>query len=307
MITSITKEQEVQIPVYIKKWVDLASKKIDRSKIKDIFKKIYKEDKVVVIGESFQNTIDLIRVATEGKKLEYDSQLHLQLHSQLESQLDLQLYSKNLKYSYYISYYLYDWAGYYDYADKMGVEFDKNSLKQYFDILLNIPICIFIGNVIFVCEKPQCSWNNRLFHSDIKPAIGWEDGTGFYFLNGVRFEKDLWEKVVSRKMSFKEVVEIQDIDQRTQAMAYCPPREFLENRGKLLDKSKKGNELWLIPQSEGLFRIDAYFLYYKCCSTGKEYLSGVDPKVGEKKDSDLAMSWKFSITLMEYQSLKAEA
>jgi len=69
------------------------------------------------------------------------------------------------------------------------VEFDKDSLKQYFDILLNIPIVVFIGDVLFVCEKPKASWNNGFLHHDKLPAIRWADGTGSHFLNGFSFPK----------------------------------------------------------------------------------------------------------------------
>ena len=52
MITKITKEQEVLIPQYIQKWVDLASTPIDRSKLKDIFLKIYGREKIIIIGDA---------------------------------------------------------------------------------------------------------------------------------------------------------------------------------------------------------------------------------------------------------------
>jgi hypothetical protein len=138
-------------------------------------------------------------------------------------------------------------------------------------------------------------------------AIEYPDGWGLYYLHGVRFEKDLWEKVVNKKLSFKEVSEIKDIDQRTQAMAFCPPREFLEKQGKLLDKSKRGNELWLVLQSAGLFRIDAYFLLYKDPSTGKEYISGIDPEIGKSENADNCMAWKHNWILQEYSQLKIES
>lgn len=320
MITSITKEQQELIPQYIKKWVDLASEPIDRKKINGIFKKIYGEKKIIIIGESFQNTIDLIKVATEGKKLKYDNQLDSQLHSQLYSQLDSQLHSQldsqfefdsqldsqNINYSYYISYYLYDWAGYYDYAKKIGVKFEEKSLQQYFDILLNISIVIFLGNVIFVCEKPKCLWNNRGdLHSEHLPAIGWKDKTGFYFLNGVRFKKELWEKVVKREMPMEEVLKITDIDQRTQAIKFAKTglREFyLKQDGKKIDEIDKLDpqmrvvhyELWKIPKGE-IFSREVHFVIYDCPSSiargeRQEYAKGV-PEFEKVAD---ALAWGMS-------------
>jgi hypothetical protein len=160
-----------------------------------------------------------------------------------------------------------------------------------------------------VCERPRYIGRDDRgqLHSDERMAIEYPDGWGLYFLHGVKFPKDLWEKVVSEKMSFKEVAEINDIDQRTQAMAYCPPRDFLKEKGKLIQKSDRGNELWLIPQGAGLFRIDAYYLFYKDPSTGKEYMSGIDPEIGKKGDADECMAWKHNWSIQEYQTLKVEA
>ena len=47
-------------------------------------------------------------------------------------------------------------------------------------------------------------------------------------------------------------------------------------KAELIDRSKRGNELYKIPR--GLFRIDAYYTYYKCPSTQNEYLHGIDPE-----------------------------
>jgi hypothetical protein len=159
-----------------------------------------------------------------------------------------------------------------------------------------------------VCARPKnISRDERgQLHSDIRKAIEYPDGWGLYMLHGVKFPENLWEKVVNKKLSFKEVSEIKDIDQRTQAMAYCPPRDFLKENGKLLEISNKGNELWFIPVQKDLFRVDAYFLLYKDPSTGKEYMSGIDPKIGKSGKADKCMAWKHHLQLQEYYSLKAE-
>jgi hypothetical protein len=345
MITSITKEQEALIPHYIKKWVDLASEPIDRRKIKGIFKKVYGKDKTIIIGESFQNTIDLIRVATEGNKLEHDSQLYSQLDSQLRSQLDSQLYSQlysqldsqlysqlrsqlysqldsqlrsqlysqlysqGIKYSYYCSYYLYDWAGYYDYAEKIGVEFDKKSLKQYFDILLNIPIVVFVGDVIFVCEKPKCRWENGMLHSDQLAAIEWKDNTGFYLLDGVLFEKATWEKVISQTMSFKEIMAIEISDQRTVALKYNP-QAILNEGATLIHKDDRTNELYLIEGKDINKELEEPKIWFlkMTCPTSRIFIEGVPPEEAEKNPNATAMQALLcGLTIDEYVNMKLES
>ena len=160
---------------------------------------------------------------------------------------------------------------------------------------------------LYLIPTPLVKINARnLFHSDIYPAIRWKDGREFYHLNGVNFPEDLWKKVVSKEMPFEEILAIKDIDQRTQAMRYGDVQKFFEHtKSTLLDSSDKGNELWFVPQSAGIFRIDAYFLKYKDPSTDKIYMSGIDPEIGQKKDADLSMAWKHGgIPLEDYKNMK---
>ena len=72
----------------------------------------------------------------------------------------------------------------------------------------------------------------------------------------------------------------------------------------LLEKSERKNELYKI---NDVFEDTAYYLKYSCPSTGRVYVSGVDPEVGFKSDADLAMSWKFGITKEEYLKLEVES
>ena len=72
---------------------------------------------------------------------------------------------------------------------------------------------------------------------------------------------------------------------------------------KLVKKSKKGNELWLI---KDVFSSDAYYLKYSCPSTNRVYVSGIDPEVGKKGDPDECMAWKWGISTSEYLTLEME-
>jgi hypothetical protein len=194
-----------------------------------------------------------------------------------------------------MSYYLYDFAGYYDYAQSIGVEFDEKSLKQYFDILINVPIIIFVGDVLLVCEKPTIKWNNGNIHSTNGPAIKWNDGTGFYFLNAVRFEKELFEKITSGNATAAEILAIPDIDQRTQALRFMPIKDMIaELKGEMIDETQKiaadGSvvtwKLYKFPKGE-TFTTDAYYCLMDCPSTGKQHFEGVEVS----KTVAEAMAW----------------
>ncbi len=85
------------------------------------------------------------------------------------------------------------------------------------------------------------------------------------------------------------------------------PQWFIKStKAKLLDKSQRGNELYLI---KGMFEQfpKAYYLRYFDPSTGREYLKGIDPKIGKASEADLAQAWSFSLSKEEYKALKVEA
>ena len=148
---------------------------------------------------------------------------------------------------------------------------------------------------------------NDRFHSSEFPAIEWKTYRE-YFLNGVKFPKDLWQKVVSKKMPFQDILAIKDIDQRTQAMKYGDFREFLKyTNSVLLDKKYHENknseyELWKTPVSAGVFRVDAYHCVYQNPYSKEWVMSGVEPGVGEKESVNEAMAWKRELNLEDWMN-----
>jgi len=120
-----------------------------------------------------------------------------------------------------------------------------------------------------------------------------------YWIEGVKFDKDLWQKVVDKKMSLQEIMAIKNIEQRMVALKIMGAEKLLkESNAKLLDKSEKGNELYLI---ENVFSQPAYFLKYQCPSTGRVYVSGIDPNIAKQiPNADYCMVWKLGITIDDY-------
>lgn len=175
------------------------------------------------------------------------------------------------------------------------------------------------SNFVMVCARPKFIGRNSQgrLHSDERKAISWPDGWGLYFLNGVKFDEELWKKVVSRKMPFSEILAIKDIDQRRQAIKYGNWNDFtkyqeaqkIDEFVKFDTKNQMVNyELWKFPyqqdESKRVFSKDVYFMRYLCPSVREWHISGVP----ESKTVAEAMSWKmsdndFSITPQEWEKL----
>jgi len=208
---------------------------------------------------------------------------------------------------------LYYWGNsfsYFDFWKETGILTDKKLIKEverYLDLLCDCSYGFITDKIAIVLTKPKVLVNSEWrLHSDKQMAMQWKDGTGEYFLNGVKFLEELWKEVVSGNMPFEKILAIQDIDQRTQAMRYGDVNKFIEHsKGELLNESKRGNKLYKIPKGE-IFTEDAYYLIYSCPSTGKVYMSGVPKELVEQKDADNAMAWKHFMSKELYQLMGEE-
>jgi len=181
---------------------------------------------------------------TEHFKSAIDSELYQLFCRELSNRL-----MAKISYDSHVLYLFYREPKYLFYATLMGEKFDGLSPQKYFDLILNLPITFFVGNTVFVCEKPQVSESSDVLHSTQKAAVAWSDNTGFYYLHGVEFEKDFWKTVVSGEMTFNEILKIRDNAQRHQAI-WCNPDAFFALSPKLIDRSERGNELYLVENTE---------------------------------------------------------
>ena len=175
-------------------------------------------------------------------------------------------------------------------------------------------------NFVMVCARPiRIMRNNqgRLHHEHGK-AIEYPDGWGLYLLNGIRFDEKLYLKIISREMSMQEILKIQNIDQRVQAMKFAKSgiKEFYKSQGgKIIDSFMKqlfggkiNYELWEIPAGE-IFNKTVNFVVYECPSSHirgekREYTKGV-PAFATVAE---AMAWgmsddKHKITAEEWLNL----
>ena len=203
-----------------------------------------------------------------------------------------------------------NWIGFYDYFDSIKIKTTEN-FKKYRDFLESgIWDTVMYDGAVIGCRRPKAVRRNTLnqLSSDEFPAIEWRDGFKLHYLNGVFFPEKLWTKVVSGKMPFKDILKIKDIDQRTQAMRFGDIDAFMKfTKAKKLDSQIKVNgdgfityTLYQIPvEPSRIFTETAYFVVYDCPSTGKKYMSGVEPC----KTVAEAMAWKFQIKEEEWREM----
>ncbi len=75
-------------------------------------------------------------------------------------------------------------------------------------------------DTLFIFPASIVQVENNRFHSTTKPAIIFDDETQIYYLEGIRFDKPLWQKVVNQELSVQEAINLENIEQRTIALKY---------------------------------------------------------------------------------------
>lgn len=163
----------------------------------------------------------------------------------------------------------------------------------------------FYSKRVFVSLPPSKVIRNanRRLHSITEPAIQWADGSGLYYIDGVAFDRWLWEKVVTKELPCGRIHEIINLEQRRAALTLFDFDEIIrENVGHLIDRSKRGNELYVLRKV--IPNESVKLLRYKDPSTERIYTCFVPESC---KKADEAMAWKFYLTEKLYAELKEES
>jgi len=160
---------------------------------------------------------------------------------------------------------------------------------------------------LLLVPMPQLKVSDERLHSEDGPAVLWRGGLSYHFLHGVRLDEKLWQKITTKKLTGKEALSLENIEQRMVALKLMDPEKMLKSIGaKLVNSSLRGNYLYQVPA--GVFSITAWFLKYQDPSTGRLYVSGIDPEyAAEHPLADECMAWKFGLEPEQYEQLRVEA
>ena len=341
MINELTKKQKLQKEVIKEYWINKAlysGPDIDKEKVESymsyIYSKFQKEKPRFVCLKSplaIQYFLNLIQIAKNRKtkyrevrnevwnevrnevENEVRNEVENEVGNEVWNEVENEVRSKKLKFYSFKWYDLSDvgWVSYYDFFLKNTDIFSQKTKQSFERYLEHLDSGIFMSvatNKYFVyCKRPtKVLKNNRGLHSENSPAIVFEDGYSFHSLHGIRLKKDLWKKIISTRMSFQEILKIENTEQRLIAMRYNPNALMNENP-KLIKKSERGNELWLIENSEVNKIYDApkvYLLGFEDPSKtapNNKFYEEVDPELAEKNpDPDFINASHSKMTLAQY-------
>lgn len=193
-ITSITPKQEKAIPEFIDKWIKNASSNNNREAAAESINHIYKEygldTPLFIHTESPMEAVLLVAIISKYPKLDIiDPKNKQEVIKKYKSKI-----SKEKIRSVYGNVLHNQWltasCGWFDYAQFIGVQFDKTQYDLFYNYCQSVFACIPYENVCFVIDKPiEIHFKDKKLHNETGPSILFADGYGLYSLNGVRVPK----------------------------------------------------------------------------------------------------------------------
>jgi hypothetical protein len=250
---------------------------------------------------------------------EFRSELWSELGSELWSELRFELWSElrselwSELWSMVFEYYENNWILFINefYPNLKVLQKNKNKIEAIRKIVEAGNAYIWISKTkLYILPFPEVHLNERKqLHNLNSYALKWLDKET-YWIDGVKFDKDLWEKVVQKQLSAIEILKLRNQEQKIVALKiYGWDRilselkpEILDKKGLLINGEILEHEVLEVRYGDWIGR----FLKYVCPSTHKEGLLRVDHRTDETKTVEGARAWGFKpiLTFLKADSLE---
>ena|SRR3990167_10877928 len=233
------------------------------------------------------------------------SNLESNLWSNLGSNLESNLWSNLEPFSYYGNISDYRWTALYEYInDNLFKEYKNKDWDNWKKLMnSNVYDMIQLDGLVIVVNMPnkiKMDIDNNL-HSENDSAVSWRDGYEVYSLCGIILDNELYNKIINKQFSLKELLILENQEHKMLALKYDPEKLIKSPSAELINKNKE-TELYLIKK---IFSTNAWFIKYKDPSTNRIYISGIDPKVAEEtRDAEKCRLWKFPLLWDAYNNTK---
>lgn len=185
------------------------------------------------------------------------------------------------------------WTAFYDFMQRIGVEFDKDwnfDTWRNFVLKSGVFASILCENTAFVCIRPRSVHHNEMgdLHNPKGMAIEWSDGYGEYALNGVWVDEKL-VMTPSEKLDPAIVLKEKNAEVRREIVRKIGIERVMMKLGaEIIDKQGE-YELVLLDLQDGRKR---EYLKMKNPSIGVTHIEGVKPGIKTVKK---ALAWRNGI------------
>ena len=252
----------------------------------------------------------LINVLTNGKKIR-GNQVGNQVWNQVRNQVRNQVWKEKLVFfnQYFGLFYESYWLTFYEFFTRTNMINNKDFERWRNILRKGIYSIIFLDNFCIITRVPKTiKLSDRGLHSTSGKALEWINGDGYYFIHGVKFDFELWDKIVKRKITVREVLKITNADQRYIALQYYGPEKLMEELDtKLID-------VWKNPRTNT--EIELYELSNIIENRKLKLLKYTDPSINKTRiaftqDDQISalesISLKHNMTFEEYEGIIQES
>jgi hypothetical protein len=168
------------------------------------------------------------------------------------------------------------------------------------DILSDCCYGFLTNKICIVLTKPKVVVDSEWrLHNEQGMALEWKDGMGEYFLYGVKFEKELWEKIVQKKITKEEIFALNNQEQKSVALRLygynnlIKDAKIIHSEGIIQNGTVQTYQVLEIDLGDD--DVPARFVKVINWSEPKEYILRVDPRIELTKTCRGAVAWTFGL------------
>jgi hypothetical protein len=303
-LEKLTPEQEALISVVRDEWIDrfYSQKKIDREAFEEGVNWVYEtmmdlpKPKIIYANTLMECMYLIEKQKAEYFKYEFDPNDIEKMKSNLSDNSNwLNSYSN------------FGWTAFYDFFQRIDVLDDEN-FERYKNLIMACAFQTFeYDEYVFAVEPPHITHTNeeRRLHSLTEKALAWDDGYGFYFVNGFNLSEDIFLKLRDNTLSVEEFLRQENEEVKSAIVSYIQTRDGDEGIYKFFSKHltevntfvDEKEEQYLEGTTKGmnvgvytLFKgevneVDIAYVRCYCPSTDRMFFLGVEPHHTNAKDA----------------------
>ncbi len=202
------------------------------------------------------------------------------------------------------------WLSFYDYFTRISIINNEDFNKYLAFNKKGVWQAMFFEHAVFICTLPTKILKDERgrLHSLQEPAAQWINGEGYYFIHGVEFKKDLWDKLVNKELTPNQAIALPNVEQRTVALKIMGNDIILQALDSRVAEERKAPDgsgaieqlLEVRLNDESNLESIGKFIKVKDYSTDKLVLLRVPPTI---KSIEEGRAWTFDVPPDEFKPL----
>ena len=201
----------------------------------------------------------------------------------------------------------FGWVSFYDYFEKIGI-LENDNFKKYKSLIQAGAFEVYeYENFVFAIQPPTKILRNEQgqMNSINEMAFEWNDGYGFYYVNGLNLSEELFHKLKSNNYTTTDFALEENEEVKSAVISFIQQKEgeegiyrffakdlkevdtFIDNKeNKYLEGTTKGMNIGVYSLFKGeINNTEVAYVRCYCPSTDRMFFLGVEPTNTNAKDA----------------------